>query len=174
LEEIMTQPMSYSERALKLAEHLETTVAQRGPGRFNLLVFFLHENAPLESAEALNPNNHGLADDAIRHPIPLTSINFFDDHCGYAACAMGEACGIPEFQALGLSMTPTGHVEYRDPKKTMPVYDGSAIRDFFKISGAESHHLFFADEYERIDDPLLVAARLREFTHEKRSRGEWA
>lgn len=82
--------------------------------------------------------------------------------CGTTACAMGEACLIPEFQTLGLHLR-----ENISSASSYPVFENSAGRraaaEFFDIPLSDTEYLFFASEYARQNDPLVVANRLRAF-----------
>lgn len=81
------------------------------------------------------------------------------DECGTAACAMGEACLIPEFQALGLSLN-CNIVNCSYP--VFEQYAGfGAAATFFDILREDAEHLFL--DYVRKDDPLVVANRIRAF-----------
>lgn len=90
------------------------------------------------------------------------------DECGTTACAMGHACDIPEFKALGLRLDwsqRVAHVSFPGPTDTR-VVDMSAAQRLFDIEEVQAMYLF-ASETEagdtRADEtPKDVAKRIRE------------
>lgn len=76
--------------------------------------------------------------------------------CGTAACAMGEACFIPEFKKLGLTLT----------NHTLPTYKGQtgweACYAFFDLPADDALRVFSpASYYPDYIDPASVAQRIR-------------
>lgn len=133
-----------AQRLLRLADHLETVVAQ-SPERFDMGTF------------------------AVQRP-----------DCGTVCCALGHACEIPEFAAVGLRIDweDESRRERRGWRYGRVRYDG--LRDFaaaealFDISDAAADYLFSIgtednDGRDRFDDdyqpptPASVAARIRHF-----------
>lgn len=95
------------------------------------------------------------------------------DPCGFAGCAVGYACVMPEFNALGLHRPDAaGQGQWRvgEPVFTEPgtgtVYESwAAVRAFFDLTPAEAVYLFQDYSYEvsghEMVSPEMVAARLR-------------
>lgn len=83
--------------------------------------------------------------------------------CGYAGCAMGYACGMPEFQQLGLECTPTGTPRFG------VAHAYSAAADFFGITYMDATQLFNPNDYlcasARIT-PAMVADRIEKLVAE--------
>ncbi len=84
-------------------------------------------------------------------------IYIHESECGTIACAVGHACDIPEFQALGL------HYDEE------PIYNGrnnwDAVADFFSLTREESEILFHYGAYGRHSNVSRqeVIGRLRGF-----------
>lgn len=93
------------------------------------------------------------------------------DECGTSGCALGHACEIPEFAAIGLK------IEFcRKARIYMPVLNGShgyaAAEALFGIDGDEAEYLFNPWRYSFFKrcaeiTPQAVAARIREFVHQR-------
>lgn len=91
-----------------------------------------------------------------------------DPGCGTAACAIGIACMMPEFQALGLSLQD----DVTCPQFRYPHYNGSSgwlgVVGFFDFVGAKersiSNYLFDPSGYDPHEPPTaaMVAARIRD------------
>lgn len=100
--------------------------------------------------------------------------SFTEDECGTAACAVGWACTIPEFNAAGFraEMSDDGYClcpQYI-PADTGPVYTSwAAVREFFGLTQPEADRLFFAGSYPLDSDPTPaeVAARIRGFVRQE-------
>ena len=81
--------------------------------------------------------------------------------CGFAGCAVGWACSIPEFRELGLNLvhgTPTYNLHHHF----------QAAETFFDLSERQAHYLFGTAFYtpRQFRAPRYVASRLREFVRE--------
>jgi hypothetical protein len=82
--------------------------------------------------------------------------------CGTTACAVGEACFIPEFKDAGLGLS-------RSRFCGIPVFEGTdsfyAVESFFNLSTAAAEFLFSDVEYPRGERTTAkqVATRIREF-----------
>ncbi|HUV95129.1 MAG TPA: hypothetical protein VMX14_09915 [Anaerolineae bacterium] len=67
--------------------------------------------------------------------------------CGTSACALGEACVIPAFRKLGLTLIPSPH----DALSFTPVYKRKrgldAGRAFFGLTEHQATYIFMPDEY---------------------------
>lgn len=81
--------------------------------------------------------------------------------CGFAACAVGWACSIPEFQEAGLKLV-------RDDDSAYPVYEDNhsfdAVYRFFDVDWTTSNALFGASAYgqgDQVVNPSEVATRIR-------------
>ena len=97
-----------------------------------------------------------------------TALNGLPD-CGSAACAIGVACLIPEFQALGFHLTRwSGGGGYTSAY--YPVFHNAggwwAVERFFDLNNEEAQHLFHRSSYSQSNDPVAVAARIRTFVKE--------
>lgn len=169
--------MTRTEKLLRLADHLEQVVAKRDPGRFNLL-FVLLDDKEIKKGDIfgygrrIDHNFFGVDDTAIRFPVPLEPVTLYPGGCGYAACALGEAPGILEFRQLGLIRDEDG--EIRVEGATNNLNELERLRQFFELDSSTFRYLFMPDEYDVVDDPLLVANRIRDVVAEKRSAGKWA
>lgn len=87
---------------------------------------------------------------------------FSEQSCGTAACAMGEACFIPELQDLGLFLDFKYGVLIGTPN--FQGYTGfRAAAEFFDITYSDAEHLFAAAKYSRQEDPAIVARCIRTF-----------
>lgn len=83
--------------------------------------------------------------------------------CGFAACAVGWACSIPEFNEQGL------HLSRAADECAVPTFAGAisfaAVEDFFEIDFDVSDILFGYDSYGdggmEPTNPSRVAARIR-------------
>ena len=90
--------------------------------------------------------------------------------CNTTACAFGEACLDPEFQAEGLSLSRAA-IGCLRPVYVVRMLSGhsleftgiEAAEVFFEIDAEQARHLFMPDHYFRgqVNDPLAVAARIR-------------
>ena len=80
-------------------------------------------------------------------------------YCGYAACAVGYACTLPELRAEGLAFTTAGG----EPNE--PVYNGAtgwqAVRDFFDLTHDAAACLFDVNSYTYGATSQDVAKRIR-------------
>lgn len=83
--------------------------------------------------------------------------------CGTAACALGEACFVPELRAEGLRLT------HDVGSYMVPVFKGEwvgfdAAMKLFGLSSDEAHDLFGIDSYwpRRLATPGNVAKRIAE------------
>lgn len=82
--------------------------------------------------------------------------------CGFAACAVGWACSIPEFNKMGLHLV-------RADDSGVPTFNGatsfSAVEDFFDIEYDVSDQLFgynrYGDGGSEPTNPSRVASRIR-------------
>jgi hypothetical protein len=78
--------------------------------------------------------------------------------CGWAACAMGWAGRLPEFQSAGFSCHPFIGPRFRND------IGCEAVRSFFEIArAADIIHLVLQDSYPDHATPEMVATRIREF-----------
>ena len=84
--------------------------------------------------------------------------------CDAAACAIGIACLIPEFQALGFRLERFGgnylptfgdHMGYR------------AVERFFGLTSDGAEDLFDRSSYDQENDQLAVAERIRAFVKQQ-------
>jgi hypothetical protein len=66
--------------------------------------------------------------------------------CGYAGCAVGHACHIPEFIAAGLVLWTDVPNEYPFPQFGEKYSDDAAM-SFFDLTDDEVRRLFYADSY---------------------------
>jgi hypothetical protein len=88
--------------------------------------------------------------------------------CGTTACAIGWACSMIEFQAMGLGwLVGKGHPSYTDPVSEVRWTNWEAVHHFFGISNEVAQNLFNYSEYEQDDiefvaKPSDVAQRIRE------------
>ena len=88
------------------------------------------------------------------------NFNMENWQCGTAACAVGHACMIPEFNSQGLTLTSGG-------SPTVPSYERdtgwsigwTAVRDFFDL-GAEAMELFAFESYQAAPTADEVADRI--------------
>ena len=82
-------------------------------------------------------------------------------YCGYAACAVGYACTLPELRAEGLTFTTAGG----EPNE--PVYKDAtgwqAVRDFFDLDAIPADRLFDVNSYSYGATPQDVAKRIRAY-----------
>lgn len=132
------------ERLLRLADFLEKEVPQQ---RFDMRYIFTNDVYSLED---------------LQHK------------CGTAACAMGWACVVPEFERDGLSFKRgyyAGRVHYGE------YTDFSAISEFFDISSEHSRHLFEVVEVDEDgkevyinDEEWINAERDNETPHDVAAR----
>lgn len=102
-------------------------------------------------------------------------INVFVYHnkCGTVACAMGHAAMMPEFQALGLSLTyhsPPHLASIQFRRNGELYYDAVAAQHFFDLAGEQVKSLFFPTGYMHMHGrchpnpqpgPKDVAAKIR-------------
>lgn len=92
---------------------------------------------------------------------------FFSKECGTTACAVGWACALPQFQALGLKFRHTYPVLSRKGKPDKGSWD--AVEEFFDIGQEESAYLFLDTRYlESESGPSDVAARIRKFVLDRK------
>lgn len=85
----------------------------------------------------------------------LYMYTWFSD-CGTAACAIGHATLIPEFQEEGFQRFWSG-VKYKG------AVSWDAVEAFFEISSSEAHWLFGGDQYKSLsEEHLLKPSRVAE------------
>lgn len=85
------------------------------------------------------------------------------EKCGTAGCAIGHACEMPEFKALGLVKDPLNGAPKFQPTDA---YGFSAIQDLFGMSHGDASALFTPPLYQWIDQnitPAVVSKGLREY-----------
>lgn len=129
--------MTPTERLLFLADALEADAANENGMRFDLGCWLMAQEHFTD--EELPPRS-----------------------CGTIGCAMGLACLLPEFQALGLKVRPSGAPWYRDKSE----FDAAA--SFFDIPRGDATFLFSGDRYEDLPTreaagELAVANRIRQY-----------
>lgn len=90
-----------------------------------------------------------------------------DLSCGTAACAMGWATTIPEFQQLGLRLVAFSR--YGGRPQFYGYQDFEAAVAFFRIDECDANMLF-TSEPDRNESPKVVATRLRDFVSERVKR----
>jgi hypothetical protein len=109
----------------------------------------------------------------------VSSENREEGECGFAGCAVGWACTVPEFNALGLGIGVDGSTNWGS-STPVPSLDGSinwdAVEKFFNLTSAGAQQLFDITHWagpgvspEEADDadihfhptPAEVAARIR-------------
>lgn len=100
----------------------------------------------------------------IQPPVPVTTAR----DCGFAACAIGWACMMPEFHNFGLTLTDDQFDSTSGYVGLAPSYRGyygfPAISHFFSISVFEAQHLFSSNAYDILQPmPNIVANRIRLF-----------
>lgn len=90
--------------------------------------------------------------------------------CGAAACAVGHACSIPEFQEAGLTLVPMN--DSQDEMGLTLETDGmraasnwEAVQQFFGIDRPTANFLFDGDMYSQVPTPQDVAERLSNYVH---------
>lgn len=83
------------------------------------------------------------------------------DECGTVGCAIGWATTL--FNNEGFTLSHGGNPMYEH------YFDWAAVCKFFNINSCCAEYLFLRKEYSRenINNPLAVAARIREFVKEK-------
>lgn len=94
--------------------------------------------------------------------------------CGTTACAMGHACDVPEFKALGLKLMwnqtagvsfDTAHVVFPDSNGGAARIDMSAAKALFDINDTQAEYLFASEteagEHRGDETPQIVAERIR-------------
>lgn len=118
-----------------VADHLDNVVAALPPERFDMEVWGFRETLETTATEPA---------------------------CGFAGCAMGHACNIPQLRALGLTMNwgPThlaGIITYRGRCSFV------AVMDLFETSYADAEYLFDSGAYSESVQPSDVSKRIRKF-----------
>ena len=85
--------------------------------------------------------------------------------CGGAACAVGHACTIPEFQAQGIKMGPYEGLLLGSGVPRFGQYSGwPAVRAFFCLTWDQAQELFAGHCYPAgLDGAHHVADRIEEF-----------
>ena len=100
-------------------------------------------------------------DHTTEQTLPAVTTDNDPIHCGYAACAVGYACTLPEFRAEGLTFTTAGgepnEPAYKDAK------GWEAVCKFFDIARINAEDLFSGDSYYDKPEPQDVAKRIREY-----------
>jgi hypothetical protein len=113
------------------------------------------DNIPARSRKANHEHPHFDMSDWMR-----------EGDCGTAACAVGHACLLKEFNKQGL------RIEKADDGHWTPVFDGVkswfAVTTFFGLKQGHASRLFSAECYTK-PTPKLVAARIRELVAEQTS-----
>lgn len=90
----------------------------------------------------------------------LFDLSEWQNSCGTAACAGGEACYIPEFQAAGLRMTRSGGGAYRPTFNDQTGWE--AMEAFFDIPMETAEYIFSPFSYMAgRATPEQVADRIR-------------
>lgn len=110
--------------------------------------------------------------------LPTVKVETFklsDWQCGVAACAVGHACSIPEFQAEGLTLcavTPGSTPRSTLAVAAVPSYRNErgwdAVKEFFDLSYDDAEYLFSRFRYPGNVTPTDVADRIMNFTRVKR------
>ena len=108
-------------------------------------------------------------------PTPECQFDMEIWECGTAACAVGLACQIPEFNSLGLRLERTswgGLIMASEPVFADHT-NWDAVRVFFGITLKEAFWLFSEEQYPDDDTTAQeVAARIRTLLAEKRTQQE--
>ena len=96
----------------------------------------------------------------------ISDRQFLSKNCGTTACAVGWACTLPQFQALGLKFRQYPVLS----RKGKPDKGGwDAVEEFFDIKQTESAYLFLASRYEESESgPSDVAARISKFVLDRK------
>lgn len=82
--------------------------------------------------------------------------------CGFAACAIGWAGQIPEFNALGFTCSPAP----RFSNETTLEIDWAAVETFFELSGKAAEYLFGMWTYNYDADGQVELGESEEPGHE--------
>lgn len=158
------------QRLLVLADYLDTVPG----GEFDLAGWMFER-------ESVDPDLEAVASDDMSFDRGV-NVRKLTAQCGYAACAVGHACGIAAFQEQGLVMFAERRWERWSlyPVYTAPdmrQHEGwEAVREFFHINNGQSSYLFDDSSYggddaydedtgEKVEKvpPSVVAARIRSF-----------
>jgi hypothetical protein len=88
--------------------------------------------------------------------------------CGFAACAAGWACTIPEFNRAGLRLES----DYLEDTDFYPEFKSNkgfdALPNFFGIEVKEAYYFFYPDQYKTANPlPTTVAKRIRKFVKDR-------
>jgi hypothetical protein len=104
---------------------------------------------------------------------------YVKEECGFAACALGYACLIPEFNELGLHLDESDSFPRFQPKLNGILFDETTAsletaEKFFDLSNAEARWLFIpgaykADHFTKIT-PVMVADRIKALRNHSRAR----
>lgn len=90
------------------------------------------------------------------------NIRKLTSECGYAACAVGHAAGIPAFRKAGFKLVPT-YSGWMDPMYGEHL-NWDAVEEFFALNYSDAQHLFAEDSYNNPRlRPTTVANRIRKF-----------
>lgn len=151
------------ERLIKLKEFLSTVDVNR----FNMKTWFETTDVD-ESCDMTSVFFFDVEDDEEQLPhFPVKEVS-----CGTAACAMGWACMIPEFQKEGLQLVCPESEYPRNKFQGTPIYnDGKNVHsefgacvEFFDITWKQAYYLFDPSEYDpKIQDtvrPRHVISRI--------------
>jgi hypothetical protein len=150
--------MNTIEKLERLALHLEKITPTLQPGQFNLGEFFIASDNDREYLDEFV----GMYRRKMTQPFPIVASLQIGDSCGFAGCAMGHACSIPEFRAEGLTIVD-GALRYNHPDSQFISNSWNAVQYFFRSIPIHTlEYLFSPGEYDVIDDPLIVAQRCRE------------
>lgn len=139
-------------RLLALADALERAM----PVKLNMDNWFSKPRTLLDKVEERMPYTN-VDESTVVIPLVEDAVS-----CGTAACAVGYAMLLPEFQEQGLTM------QYNAPY-FMGLRKWSAVEEFFGLYEFNAFHLFHPDEYRDEGGysynptPAQVAQRIRDF-----------
>ncbi|VTU32133.1 hypothetical protein H4CHR_02949 [Variovorax sp. PBS-H4] len=133
---------THKKRLLMLANALETRIPA---DRFDLADWRLHAEGQYEEERRRYVSDHELL-----------------HGCGFAGCAVGWACALPEFNEQGLYWDGAMPAYQHGPEG--PLFGHfDAVNWFFGLKQEHSNLLFAAGSYEGKAGPLDVARRIRFF-----------